>query len=359
MLRTVSLIVASLVFGSPLLAAEAPRQVVLHQHGHGWTLTDDKGMTLYTYEKDVDPGKSNCVGACARQWPALAVTSDEDRAGGDWSMVVREDKSRQWAFQGKPLYLYKNDAKPGDANGDGVANQWNIAFKPVSTPPGIGVQRTLVGYVLIDQKKMTLYALDKDKADGSGCDGVCTQNWSPMWAPTVAHGFGDWSVLTRKDGSRQWAFKGKPIYRYKHDAHPAEISGETAGKGWHAVVLEPPPPDPSWVTVQTSDQGELLADAQARTLYLFDFAARQLPTGNTLIPKFDNPDDWIPLLAAADAKAVGYWSIIEREGKMQWAYKGLPIYLNKNDKAPGDLFGARGGGRARLRPILRPGFGVG
>ena len=351
MSRAVALIAASVLFAASAIAADAPRQVVLTQHGHGATLADDKGMTLYTYEKD-ELGKSTCVGACAKQWPPLLVTADADRAGGAWSIITREDGAKQWAFYGKPLYYYSNDAKPGETNGDGAASQWQIAFQPIPLPPGLGIQRTRIGYVLNDPKKMTLYSLDRDKVDGSACDSTCTRTWMPLWAPTVAHGFGDWSVISRKDGTRQWAFKGKPVYRYAHDAHPAETSGENVEKKWHAVVLEPLPPNPTWITIQRSDQGELLADARGRTLYIFDPTPRIIGDGRLFTPAFDNPEDWVPFLAAADAKAVGYWSVIAREGKQQWSYKGLPIYTNVKDKVPGDLFGSLGGGRARVRPIL-------
>src|SRR5262249_49109674 len=149
-------------------------------------------------------------------------------------------------------------------------NQWQLSFKPIPTPPGIGIQRSLIGYVLTDQKNATLYSSDKDKPGTSNCDFDCTENWIPVLAPTLAHGFGDWTVVTRVDGTHQWTFKGKPLYRFANDAHPGETSGEKSAKGWHAVVLEPAPPEPSWVTVQHSDAGELFGDADGRTLYAMD-----------------------------------------------------------------------------------------
>ena len=359
MLRSVTLIAAAIMLSLPATAAESsgPSQVVVHQHGHGWTLSDDKGMTLYTFEKDIQPGKSSCSGNCAKQWPPLLVTADADRAGGEWSIITRDDGSKQWAYRGKPLYLYGRDSVPGDANGDGVGNQWQVGFKSIATPPGIGIQRTLIGYVLTDEKRLTLYSFDKDRPDGSGCDVDCTQTWMPMLAPTIAHGITDWMVLTRNDGTRQWAFKGKPVYRYAGDVHPAETSGEKVDKDWHAVILEPPPPNPTWITIQQSDAGELLADAQGQTLYSW-VPDRQftIVKGSLDNPAFDRPEDWIPVLAPDDAKPIGSWSVIDRGGKKQWAYKGNRLYTNKNDVAPGDLYGLRGGD-FHFQPIMRSGRG--
>ena len=47
---------------------------------------------------------------------------------GDWKVIARDDGSKQWAYKGKPLYYFKNDAKAGDTVGDGKGNNvWHIA----------------------------------------------------------------------------------------------------------------------------------------------------------------------------------------------------------------------------------------
>jgi predicted lipoprotein with Yx(FWY)xxD motif len=89
-------------------------------------LVNQAGMTLYTFDKDA-PGKSNCNGPCAANWPPLMATGDAS-AMGDWTIVTRDDGARQWAHRGKPLYLWIKDQKPGDATGEGVANNtWHVA----------------------------------------------------------------------------------------------------------------------------------------------------------------------------------------------------------------------------------------
>jgi predicted lipoprotein with Yx(FWY)xxD motif len=47
---------------------------------------------------------------------------------GDYSVITRDDGSKQWAYKGRPLYAWKNDTKPGDITGDGFLNgAWHIA----------------------------------------------------------------------------------------------------------------------------------------------------------------------------------------------------------------------------------------
>ena len=84
-------------------------------------------MTLYTFDRDAaGSGKSVCNGPCAGLWPPLAAAADAG-AKGDWSVVTRDDGSRQWAFKGKPLYFWSKDSKPGDRSGDNVNNVWHLA----------------------------------------------------------------------------------------------------------------------------------------------------------------------------------------------------------------------------------------
>ena len=93
----------------------------------GKIYTDHNSMTLYTFDKDTaGNGKSVCNGPCATSWPPLAATA-ADKATGDYTIVTRDDGAKQWAFKGKPLYLWINDKKPGDKTGDGVGGVWKMA----------------------------------------------------------------------------------------------------------------------------------------------------------------------------------------------------------------------------------------
>jgi predicted lipoprotein with Yx(FWY)xxD motif len=88
-------------------------------------LTNPKGMTLYVYDKDA-VGKSNCTGPCAANWPPLAASAS-DKPNGKWTIVTRDDGSLQWAYDGKPVYGWKNDKAPGDTTGDGAGGNWHVA----------------------------------------------------------------------------------------------------------------------------------------------------------------------------------------------------------------------------------------
>jgi predicted lipoprotein with Yx(FWY)xxD motif len=90
-------------------------------------LTNTAGMTLYVFDKDAaGSGKSACNGECAANWPPLMAAAG-DKADGDYSVVMRDDGSQQWAYKGKPLYRWVKDQKPGDTTGDGVKNVWHTA----------------------------------------------------------------------------------------------------------------------------------------------------------------------------------------------------------------------------------------
>lgn len=117
--------VAALTF---ILASSAASAQMLKtaDTAKGKTFVDDKGMTLYTFDKDAG-GKSACNGPCAENWPPLMAASDA-KAAGNMTIVVRDDGKKMWAYKGKPLYTFKKDTKPGDTTGDGFLNgAWHMA----------------------------------------------------------------------------------------------------------------------------------------------------------------------------------------------------------------------------------------
>src|SRR5262249_16315515 len=90
----------------------------------GTVLTDAKGMTLYTFDKDT-PGQPTGSGECAEYWrPAMAPK--DAKPVGDLPLVRRADGTMQWADEGKPLYTYVSDKKPGDVTGDGKNGVWHV-----------------------------------------------------------------------------------------------------------------------------------------------------------------------------------------------------------------------------------------
>jgi predicted lipoprotein with Yx(FWY)xxD motif len=70
--------------------------------------------------------KSVCNGPCATNWPPLMAPEDA-KATGEFTVIVRDDGKKQWAFKGKPLYYWAKDTKPGDKTGDGFNKVWQVA----------------------------------------------------------------------------------------------------------------------------------------------------------------------------------------------------------------------------------------
>lgn len=92
--------------------------------------------------------------------------------------------------------------------------------------------RTVDG-VLIGPNGMTLYTFARD-AEGSGksvCNGQCATNWPPLFAPDAAKPIGGYSVVTRDDGKKQWAYKGWPLYFWARDAKAGDRTGEGMASG--------------------------------------------------------------------------------------------------------------------------------
>lgn len=104
-----------------------PAQVVFTERGA--MLTDPKGMTLYYFDKDDSGNKSNCNGKCTERWIPFAAPAGAE-ATGDFTLIVRNDGSKMWAYRYRPLYTSQQDNVPGDANGFDPSNLWHIA-RPV------------------------------------------------------------------------------------------------------------------------------------------------------------------------------------------------------------------------------------
>jgi predicted lipoprotein with Yx(FWY)xxD motif len=108
-----------------------------------------------------------------------------------------------------------------------------LSAAPLAAAPASTAQ-TAKGPALVDAKSMTLYTFDKDMGGKSACNGPCAGNWPPLMAPAGAAASGDWTVVTRDDGSAQWAYKGKPLYTWTKDKKPGDTTGDGFLNGaWH------------------------------------------------------------------------------------------------------------------------------
>lgn len=118
-----------LVLAGTLAAAAAqPNQDPhgkINGRGTAAALTDANNVPLYFYDRDTR-GKSTCYDACAATWPPLPAPPHAAPTG-KWSVVTRRDGSKQWAYDGKPVYEYKNDTKPGSRGAVPISTHWHVA----------------------------------------------------------------------------------------------------------------------------------------------------------------------------------------------------------------------------------------
>lgn len=87
---------------------------------------------------------------------------------------------------------------------------------------------------LVGATGMTLYTFDKDTA-GSGksaCNGGCATNWPPFMASEGDKATGDFTIVTRDEGKKQWAAKGWPLYYWAKDSKPGDKTGDGVNGTW-------------------------------------------------------------------------------------------------------------------------------
>jgi predicted lipoprotein with Yx(FWY)xxD motif len=107
-----------------------------------------------------------------------------------------------------------------------------FAFAAESMPGGIRISNGM----LIDGNGMTLYTWDNDKeANKSSCNGMCLMNWPALKAEAADKDMGEWKVISRDDGSKQWAYRGKPLYHFRMDTKAGDTAGEGRGMVWHVA----------------------------------------------------------------------------------------------------------------------------
>ena len=103
-----------------------------------------------------------------------------------------------------------------------------------ATQPAPDTPTRTVDGVLIGPSGHTLYTFNRDTV-GSGksvCNDACATNWPPLIAPAAAKPMGGYSVVTRDDGRKQWAYKGAPLYYWAKDGKPGDRTGDGVGGLW-------------------------------------------------------------------------------------------------------------------------------
>jgi predicted lipoprotein with Yx(FWY)xxD motif len=117
-------------------AAGGAATVMVASSDLGDILVDGEGRTLYMFKPD-EAGTPTCYDDCEASWPPLTVTGDVSVGSGldaaTFTTVARTDGSMQVKAGNWPLYYFKNDAAPGDINGQDVGDVWYVV-SPAGEP---------------------------------------------------------------------------------------------------------------------------------------------------------------------------------------------------------------------------------
>jgi predicted lipoprotein with Yx(FWY)xxD motif len=110
-----------------------------------------------------------------------------------------------------------------------------VAQTNIPSPAVVKIATTGSSPLLTGANGMTLYTEDTDLNGKSVCNGPCAVNWPPLAAAADAKPVGDFTIITRDDGTSQWAYKAKPLYFWKSDKQPGDVTGEGVAGRWHVA----------------------------------------------------------------------------------------------------------------------------
>jgi predicted lipoprotein with Yx(FWY)xxD motif len=100
----------------------------------------------------------------------------------------------------------------------------------------VKVVQSRKGLIFVDPQGMTLYYFDRDTSGRtSTCEDKCTERWIPLTASVDAEAKGDFTVITRSDGSKMWCYRHRPLYTSHSDKAPGDINGFDANNLWHVA----------------------------------------------------------------------------------------------------------------------------
>jgi len=232
----------------------------------------------------------------------------------------------------------------------GVVAAWASNPRPTSNAPA-RMEWTDDGPILVTPAGMTLYTngADATTPGKSTCSNVpkksyadeqggmgpapligakmhksCAQKWPPFLADTDAQPVGEFALIERPEGGRQWTYRGMPLYASVRDRKPGDRLGLGGGffggfgRGFRFAIV--PQHFPAGLKLVRGEQGLLLTSPNDRPVYTPTEAAKK-PCERCDVNQFK------PILAPAMAKVAGDWSIVDDgAGRRQFAFKGKPLY---------------------------------
>ena len=249
-----------------------------------------------------------------------------------------------------------------------LASPAGITLQPLGRDQGYGFGGGSASgrerLVFANAAGLTLYTYEGDTVGESTCISDCAKDWPPALAPARPKLFAPWSVITRDDGAKQWAYKGKPLYTSSKDVDPGSWYGNSpANEGprrkngagmmvgrepsylggggrrregsrdtplpedWKIAELLPLKDMKLPVGFQAKEVqdalGIVLVDHRKRTLYVFDGDPNKDSRPNS---------PWVPAEAPQISQAVGDFNFVVRnDGRRQWTYKNKGLYTYAPD----------------------------
>lgn len=332
---------------------EGDNIVLTNNSTHGEILTDADGMTLYFFTRDVS-GESQCEDGCLGNWPVFYVEDidpGDNLNTSDFENITREDGEQQTTYKGWPLYYFSGDSEAGQTNGDGVNDVWFVSKPDYSI---MLADAQLVGadgknytsdyqegegetQYFVDAEGRTLYAFGNDTKNQNNYTAEDFSNndtWPIFYAEINslpsglnASDFGTIDVF----GEMQLTYKGWPLYYFIGDENRGDnkgVSVPTPGK-WPIVNknTEMAPEAPTVLMAEDEEFGNILTDAEGRTLYFFanDVKGTNNCSGGC-------PDFWpifnageVILEEGSNLNPDDFGTIGEGENE-QTTYKGWPLY---------------------------------
>lgn len=291
-----------------------------------------------------------------------------------------------------------SDVKPGArSDAESPMGQQREAYRQVPMPPGFRIEiGELDGPVFADPNGRTLYywpnttmrnGVTGDPKNTSNCTDTpttrtaglmspyppglllpeldkrksCTQVWPPAFAPEEAKPVGAFTIITRKDGRKQWAYDGHALYTSILDQQPGDVFGATTrkrsgdGPAAREVATVPPAIPPGFAIVTTTLGRQIVTDE----FYSIYWSERDGPEKSNCDAACART--WRPVLAPVSARSQGEWTTFERSpGVLQWAFRKRPLYTNALDPSTGSQQGSDVPGwhnaYTQMAPPPPPGF---
>jgi predicted lipoprotein with Yx(FWY)xxD motif len=222
--------------------------------------------------------------------------------------------------------------------------------------------------MLTTNENAAVYAHEEEYGGTIRCRDECTVRWEPLMAPAIAREIGEWTILERGPGERQWAFRDQPLYTHRLDTENWSQEGSDEA-GWYNVFTQRVPEPPPVFRAQDTIAGQVLADARGHTVYVYhcgEDSQDQLAC--------DHPDDtqvyrlaicgggdaavcaerWPYIEAATDEQsdsrawqprwidpATGRFAQATDPGALRvWTYRERPLYTYFLDEDAGDVHGS-------------------